>query len=102
VNNVVANVAGNIELDELPLPASFFEGSKIFPAVFDRVIKVTLSIKPERRTSIYRARNRASGFSTRSNNVASLQRATTGLPRTTLPSFNLRQSGYGYALMSAA
>src|SRR5258705_10930974 len=42
----------------------------------------------------------SSGSSTGSNNVVGLQRATTGLPPTTLPSFNSRQSGYGCALMS--
>ena len=42
----------------------------------------------------------SSGSSTGSNNVVGLQHATTGLPPTTLPSFNLRQSGYGCALMS--
>jgi transposase len=41
-----------------------------------------------------------SGSSTGSNNVVGWRRATTGLPPTTLPSFNSRQSGYGCALMS--
>jgi transposase len=43
---------------------------------------------------------RSSGSSTESNNVVGLQRATTGLPPTTLPSSSLHQSGYGCALMS--
>jgi transposase len=43
---------------------------------------------------------RSSGSSTGSNNVVGWQRATTGSPPTTLPSFNSRQSGYGCALMS--
>jgi transposase len=38
--------------------------------------------------------------STGSNNVVGWRRATTGLPPTTLPSFNSHQSGYGCALMS--
>src|SRR6266567_3971577 len=42
----------------------------------------------------------SSDSSTGSSNVVWLQRATTGLPPTTLPWFNLRQSGYGCALIS--
>jgi transposase len=40
------------------------------------------------------------GSSTGSNNVVGSRRATTGLPPTTLPSFNSRQLGYGCGLMS--
>ena len=42
----------------------------------------------------------SSGSSTGSNNVAGWRRATTGLPPTSLPSFNSRQSADGCALMS--
>jgi transposase len=49
---------------------------------------------------LYRGATGWSGSSTGSNNVVGWRRATTGLPPTTLPSFNSRQSGYGCALMS--
>src|SRR5215813_2015303 len=42
----------------------------------------------------------SSASSTRSSTAAGLQRATTSSPRTTLPSFNSRRSGYGCVLMS--
>jgi transposase len=41
-----------------------------------------------------------SGSSTGSSNVGGWQRATTGLPPATSPSFNSRQSDYGWALVS--
>jgi len=50
----------------------------------------------------YRARNRVERFFNRIKQCRRLQRATTGLPPITLPSFSLRQSGYGCALVSPA
>jgi transposase len=43
---------------------------------------------------------RSSGSSTRSSTAAGLQRATTGSPLTTLPSYSSHRSGYGCVLMS--
>lgn len=46
MNNIVARVAGHIELDELPLAAGSFECRKVFPTVVNQVINVTLTIEP--------------------------------------------------------
>lgn len=48
MNNIVALYAGHSELEELPLAAGFFEGSKVFLAVSDRVIMVALAVEPDR------------------------------------------------------
>jgi hypothetical protein len=44
MNDVVAHVAGHIELKELSVAAGFLEGRKVFPAVSDRVKMVILAI----------------------------------------------------------
>ena len=44
---------------------------------------------------LYRARNQVERFFNRIKHVVGWRRAMTGLPPTSLPSFNSRQSGYG-------
>jgi len=45
VNEIVADIAGPVERQELAVAAGFFEGGKVFPAVSDRVKMVTLAMK---------------------------------------------------------
>ena len=49
---------------------------------------------------LYRARNLVERFFNRIKQCRGWRRAMTGLPLTTLPSFNSRQASYGCALMS--
>ena len=54
MNNIVPYIAGRIELEELSLAASFFEGSKVFPAMGNRVKIVSLAVEPDRWTTVAR------------------------------------------------
>jgi hypothetical protein len=54
VNDIVAHVAGHIELEELPLAAGFFEGRKVLLAVSDRVKMVILAVEPDRWPTVAR------------------------------------------------
>ena len=56
VNNIVAHVAGSIELEEFSVAASLFEGHKVFPAVSDRIKMVTQAVEPDRRPIVARTK----------------------------------------------